>query len=85
MVVGTAVASAWGAPNFTPEWQPLLILLVMALLSQVIGWVATSSALPRLDSSTGSMLLLAQPLVAIILAVWFTSFASARRRRRGGR
>ncbi|MDJ1371410.1 DMT family transporter [Gulosibacter molinativorax] len=104
MVVGTAVASAWGAPNFTPDLKPFLILVVMALLSQVIGWVATSSALPRLDSSTGSMLLLTQPLVAIlggvlilgeqisvlqwvgiiaiILAVWFTSYASARRRSR---
>ncbi|MGO1545455.1 MAG: DMT family transporter [Gulosibacter sp.] len=104
MIVGTAVASFFGAPNFTPDFTPLMILIAMALLSQVIGWVTTSSALPRLDSSTGSMLLLTQPLVAvvggvlilneqisilqwvgivaIILAVWFTSVASARRRRR---
>lgn len=104
MVVGTTVASAFGAPNFTPEFQPFMILIAMALLSQVIGWVTTSSALPRLDSSTGSMLLLTQPLVAvvggvllvgefisplqwvgivaIVLAVWFTSVASARMKKK---
>lgn len=104
MIVGTAVSSGWGAPNFTPDWQPLIILIMMALFSQVIGWVATSAALPRLDSATGSMLLLTQPLVAIIggvlilgeyisilqwvgiiaiiLAVWFTSSVSGRRRKR---
>lgn len=103
MIVGTSVAWAWGAPNFTPDLQPLILLILMALFSQVIGWVATASALPRLDSSTGSMLLLTQPLVAIvggvlllgeqismlqwlgiviiIVAVWFTSFMSGRRRR----
>ncbi|KAB1642220.1 DMT family transporter [Gulosibacter chungangensis] len=66
MIVGTAVASGWGAPNFTPDLQPLILLILMALFSQVIGWVATASALPRLDASTGSMLLLTQPLVAIL-------------------
>ena len=104
MIVGTAVTWGWGAPNFTPDWQPLIMLILMAVFSQVIGWVATASALPRLDSATGSMLLLAQPLVAIvggvvligehisllqwigivaiIVAVWFTSFMSGRMRRK---
>lgn len=65
MVVGTVLASAFGLPDLTPGFWPLMCLLGLALFGQVIGWIATSNALPRLASSTGSMLLLIQPLVAI--------------------
>lgn len=66
MVVGTLVAAPFGAPNLTPPLDNFLYLLALALLSQVVGWIATSSALPRIDSTTGPMLLLIQPLVAVV-------------------
>lgn len=66
MVVGTSIASLFGAPNLTPEIGPLLILIAMALFGQVIGWMGTTAALPRLETATGSTLLLVQPLVAVL-------------------
>ncbi|UQN14977.1 DMT family transporter [Gulosibacter sp. ACHW.36C] len=71
MVVGTLVAMPFGAPNYTPPLDHLLVLIALALLAQVIGWIATSSALPRVDGTTGPMLLLIQPLVAVVGGVVF--------------
>lgn len=65
-IVGTSVSTAFGAPNLTPPMTAVLILTATALFGQVIGWIATSNALARLDSATGSMLLLMQPLIAIM-------------------
>ena len=65
-IVGTAISSSFGAPNLTPPMGALLLLLITALLGQVVGWIATSNALARLDSATGSMLLLTQPMIAIV-------------------
>jgi drug/metabolite transporter (DMT)-like permease len=67
MVVGTLVATPFGAPNFTPPLEHLLVLIALALLAQVVGWIATSSALPRVDGTTGPI----QPLVAVVGGVVF--------------
>lgn len=66
MIVGTVVAAPFGMPNFTPPLENLLVLIALALFAQVIGWLATASALPRVDGTTGPMLLLIQPLVAVV-------------------
>lgn len=66
LVVGVALASVFGAPNFTPDVSALGWLIALALGSQVVGWLATTAALPRLDSATGSTLLLMQPVTALV-------------------
>ncbi|NLT25967.1 MAG: DMT family transporter [Microbacteriaceae bacterium] len=66
LVVGTGVASFFGAPTLAVDARPLVILLVMAIVGQFIGWLATTVALPRLDAATGSTLLLMQPVTAVL-------------------
>ena len=66
LVVGTGVASLFGPPSFAIAPEPLVILVVMALVGQFIGWLATTVALPRLDAATGSTLLLMQPVTAVV-------------------
>ena len=44
-------------------------LLALALVSQVIGWMFIATALPRLPALTTSVLLLAQPIFAIVWGV----------------
>lgn len=68
-LVGTAISTAFGLPNLTPPVDALILLVITAILGQVVGWLATSNALARLDSATGSMLLLMQPLIAILAGV----------------
>ena len=66
LVVGTGVASLFGAPTLAVDARSLVILLVMAIVGQFIGWLATTVALPRLDAATGSTLLLMQPVTAVV-------------------
>ena len=44
-------------------------LALLALTSQVIGWLLISVSLPRLPAALTSVLLLVQPIGAIVLAV----------------
>jgi hypothetical protein len=56
-------------------------LVVLALTSQVLGWMLISSSLPRLPAALTSVLLLAQPVGAMAIA----ALLLARRRRRAVR
>jgi len=49
-------------------WPSLRWLLVLALLSQTLGWLLITSALPRLPAAISSLLLLLQPAAAMVLA-----------------
>ena len=49
-----------------PEAQAWLVLL--ALSSQVLGWILISISLPRLPAALASVLLLVQPVGAVLLA-----------------
>jgi drug/metabolite transporter (DMT)-like permease len=70
---GCAVASlliglAFGSLQFTPSWQALGWLLVLAVASQTVGWLLITSSLPRLPAAVSSLLLLLQPVAALVLA-----------------
>jgi drug/metabolite transporter (DMT)-like permease len=70
MVVG-ALASAVFDPHFTftPGPTAMLWLVLLAIGSQVIGWLLIGLALPRLPVVETSVLLLGQPVFTVIWGV----------------
>lgn len=49
-------------------WPSLGWLLLLALLSQTVGWLLITSSLPMLPAAMSSLLLLLQPAAAMVLA-----------------
>jgi drug/metabolite transporter (DMT)-like permease len=73
-VVVSAVAGAIvGDVDLVPSWPSHAWLALLALTSQVIGWLLISVSLPRLPAALTSVLLLVQPIGAIVLAVLILS------------
>ena len=52
-----------------PSWPSHAWLVLLALTSQVLGWLLISVSLPRLPAALTSVLLLVQPVGAVALAV----------------
>ncbi len=68
--LGAAVAgAALGRVDLVPSWPAHGWLLVLALNSQVVGWLLISYALPRLPAVVTSVLLLLQPVTAVLLGM----------------
>jgi drug/metabolite transporter (DMT)-like permease len=57
-----------GGLQFTIPWPSFGWLLLLALLSQTTGWLLITSSLPRLPAAMSSLLLLLQPVAALVLA-----------------
>ena len=55
--------------NFTPMWPIHGWLLLLAFLSQVVGWLAIAYSLPRLPAAYTSFAILLQPVLTIIWGV----------------
>lgn len=53
----------WGPPAETLGW-----LFALALASQVIGWLLIGRSLPRLPAAVTSVILLLQPVAAMVIA-----------------
>jgi drug/metabolite transporter (DMT)-like permease len=72
MAIG-ALLSAKLDPQFTlaVSREAHLWLLLLALVSQVMGWLFIATALPRLPAVETSVLLLIQPVFAIAWGVMF--------------
>lgn len=68
-----AVVSIAADPHFVlrPFWPAHLWLVLLALGSQVFGWWFIATALPRLPAVETSILLLGQPVFAVIWGVLF--------------
>jgi drug/metabolite transporter (DMT)-like permease len=49
-------------------WPSFGWLLLLALLSQTLGWLIITSSLPRLSAAIASLILLLQPAAAMLLA-----------------
>jgi drug/metabolite transporter (DMT)-like permease len=72
MAVGALVVSPIdGGFAFAPWWPAHGWLVLMALVSQVVGWLLIAIALPRLAALETSILLLVQPVFALIWAKLF--------------
>jgi drug/metabolite transporter (DMT)-like permease len=51
-----------------PGWESQAWLLLLALSSQVLGWLLIALSLPRLPAVLTSVLLMLQPLLAVVFA-----------------
>lgn len=66
--IASAVAGvALGNADFVPSWPAHGWLLLLALSSQVLGWMLISTSLPRLPAAITSILLTIQPVGSMIL------------------
>ena len=63
------VGYAVGDLDWTPGWAAFGWLLVLALTSQVLGWLLISFSLPRLPAAVASVLLTAQPVASVVFAM----------------
>jgi drug/metabolite transporter (DMT)-like permease len=58
-----------GDIDLAPSWPAHAWLVVLALSSQVVGWLLISVSLPRLPAALTSVLLTVQPVGSVILGV----------------
>ena len=64
-----------GDLDWTPGLESQVWLVVLALTSQVLGWLLISVSLPRLPAVLTSILLMLQPVASVILGVLLLSEA----------
>ena len=57
-----------GSFQFRIPWVSLGWLVVLALVSQTVGWLLITSSLPQLPAAVSSLLLLLQPAASMVLA-----------------
>jgi drug/metabolite transporter (DMT)-like permease len=57
-----------GNLDWTPSWTAQGYLLLLALSSQVLGWLLISITLPRLPAALTSVLLTFQPVLSVLFA-----------------
>jgi drug/metabolite transporter (DMT)-like permease len=68
--VGCGLAGiAIGEVDFMPSWPEHGWLVLLALSSQVVGWLLITGSLPRLPAAVTSVLLTLQPLTSLVLGV----------------
>ena len=60
---------ALGRLDLSPGWPATGWLLVLALSSQVLGWLLISVSLPRLPAALTSVLLFVQPVGSVLLGI----------------
>ena len=58
-----------GELELATSWESFVWLVVLALTSQVLGWLLIASALPRVAAALGSVVLTLQPVAAVLLAM----------------
>jgi drug/metabolite transporter (DMT)-like permease len=63
-----AIGAAVGDLDLTPSWSARGWLILLALSSQVLGWLLISSSLPRLPAVVTSILLTLQPVCSVLFA-----------------
>ena len=67
-VLCVAAGLVIGDARLLPTWPSAGWLIVLALSSQVLGWLLIGTSLPRLPAAMTSMLLMVQPVGAVALA-----------------
>jgi drug/metabolite transporter (DMT)-like permease len=58
-----------GELELATSWESFVWLVVLALTSQVLGWLLIASALPRVAAALGSVVLTLQPVASVLLAM----------------
>jgi drug/metabolite transporter (DMT)-like permease len=62
-----------GADDMVPRWPSAGWLILLALSSQVIGWMLITVSLPRLPAAMTSMILTIQPIGSVLLGALLLS------------
>jgi drug/metabolite transporter (DMT)-like permease len=62
------IGLALGDLDWTPGWPAQGYLILLALSSQVVGWLLISITLPRLPAALTSVLLTFQPVLSVLFA-----------------
>jgi drug/metabolite transporter (DMT)-like permease len=62
------IGSVVGDLDLTPSWAATGWLIVLALTSQVLGWLLISVSLPRLPAALSSVMLTFQPVCSVVFA-----------------
>jgi drug/metabolite transporter (DMT)-like permease len=65
--ISAVVGASYGAVDLVPSWPAHGWLVLLALSSQVLGWLLISTSLPRLPAALTSLLLLIQPVSSVAL------------------
>jgi drug/metabolite transporter (DMT)-like permease len=68
-----AIGAVLGDLDLTPSWAAIGWLILLALSSQVLGWLLISTSLPRLPAVTTSILLTFQPVCSVLFAALILS------------
>src|SRR4051812_31131969 len=68
-VVSVVVGVALGTMDFTPGWESMFLLILLGITARGLGYLFISLSLPRLPAVVTSIILLAQPVVAVFLAM----------------
>jgi len=63
-----AIGAVVGDLDLTPSWAAIGWLILLALSSQVLGWLLISTSLPRLPAVVTSILLTFQPVCSVAFA-----------------
>jgi drug/metabolite transporter (DMT)-like permease len=63
-----AIGAVIGDLDLTPSWSATGWLILLALSSQVVGWLLISTSLPRLPAVVTSILLTLQPVCSVAFA-----------------
>jgi drug/metabolite transporter (DMT)-like permease len=66
-VVAAVAGAAYGAVDLVPSWPAHGWLALLAVSSQVTGWLLISVSLPRLPAALTSVVLLVQPISSVVL------------------
>lgn len=57
-----------GEADLVPTWPSVGWLVLLALSSQVFGWLLITGSMPRLPTATTSLILIAQPACTVVFA-----------------
>jgi drug/metabolite transporter (DMT)-like permease len=68
-VAAIGIGAAVGDLDLVPSWPEHAWLVVLALTSQVLGWLLIAASLPRLPAAMASLLLTIQPVCSVLLGV----------------
>jgi drug/metabolite transporter (DMT)-like permease len=68
-----AIGAVVGDLDLAPSWAAIGWLVLLALSSQVLGWLLISASLPRLPAVVTSILLTLQPVCSVVLAALIVS------------
>jgi drug/metabolite transporter (DMT)-like permease len=68
MVMSIVIGLVIGDARLAPQWPGAWWLILLALSSQVFGWLLIGSSLPRLPAAITSLLLTIQPVASVALA-----------------